>query len=167
MATEQFANTILPVIQLLHKHKIQFLVIGGTALAFYGFVRPTTIDDGSIADEDDLDFWYNPRYHNYIKLLNALQEMGADVSKYRKEEHPNVKKDFFHLKPGNFTVDFLPVEKSGLSFEDCYKRRNISLIEEVEVSVISAEDLLISKQSSGRKKDLNDIEFLRKLLSEL
>jgi hypothetical protein len=49
---------------------------------------------------------------------------------------------------------------SGLEFADCYAARLVASLGEVEVSLISLEDLKINKAASGRYKDLNDLEHL-------
>ena len=49
---------------------------------------------------------------------------------------------------------------SGVEFEGCYSRRTVVSFGEVEVSLISLEDLKTNKAASGRFKDLNDLEHL-------
>jgi hypothetical protein len=53
---------------------------------------------GKIAEKPDLDFWYNPTYDNYFKLLNALEELGQDVTRFKDEQTPNPKKSFFRYE---------------------------------------------------------------------
>lgn len=49
---------------------------------------------------------------------------------------------------------------SGVEFEDGYSHRTLVNLGEVEVSLISLEDLKVNKAASGRYKDLNDLEHL-------
>ena len=49
---------------------------------------------------------------------------------------------------------------SGVEFEDAYKEKVISIINGIEVSLISLRHLKINKEASGRYKDLNDLENL-------
>jgi hypothetical protein len=51
-------------------------------------------------------------------------------------------------------------EASGISFEDCFARRNIITVEDIEISTISKEDLIRNKKASGRHRDLADAEGL-------
>jgi len=52
-------------------------------------------------------------------------------------------------------------EISGVTFDDCYARRNRVAIDGVKVNLIGFEDLLQNKVASGRHKDLDDLEHLR------
>ena len=55
---------------------------------------------------------------------------------------------------------------SGIDFDDCYKRRKIVCIEDIDVSVISLEDLIINKKASGRDQDTVDAKKLEKLIDD-
>ncbi len=107
-----------------------------------------------------LIFWFHARYLNYTKLLDAFEDMGFDVARFKEEEHPFPRSSFFRFKPEGFTLDFLPRVGGGLTFSDCYQRRTVSVIEGTEISVIALDDLIICKKATGRKKDLEDIDFL-------
>ena len=49
---------------------------------------------------------------------------------------------------------------SGVNFEECYARRTVDTLGDVEVSIISLADLRQNKLASGRDKDLLDIKEL-------
>jgi len=51
-------------------------------------------------------------------------------------------------------------EADGIDFEKCYAKRNCIVVEGLEISVISKEDLILNKKASGRHRDLADVEFL-------
>jgi hypothetical protein len=51
---------------LLREREVEFLVVGGHAVAFHGFPRWT----------GDLDVWVRPDEGNAAKLLAALEEFG-------------------------------------------------------------------------------------------
>jgi hypothetical protein len=51
-------------------------------------------------------------------------------------------------------------EASGISFMDCYRRRNVISVEDIEISTISRDDLIRNKKASGRHRDLADAEGL-------
>lgn len=72
-------NEITQVCQILNKNEVQYLIVGGTAVAFHGYFRWSQNSDGTQSDKFDLDIWYNPTYDNYFKLLRALAELGQDV----------------------------------------------------------------------------------------
>ena len=49
---------------------------------------------------------------------------------------------------------------TGVGFDECYAERVIDSIGGIEVSLISLRHLKINKRSSGRHKDLDDLEHL-------
>jgi hypothetical protein len=89
-------------------HSVEYLVVGGTAVALHGYLRQSHDTSGHLMEKHDLDFWYNPTYDNYFKLLDSLEELGLDVTEFRDEIAPNPKKSFFKLEQENFKMDFLP-----------------------------------------------------------
>ena len=112
-------------------------------------------------EKHDLDFWYNPTYDNYFKLLDSLEELGLDVTEFRDEIAPNPKKSFFKLEQENFKIDFLP-ELLGLSrFRLSFDNRIISRIHDVEVPYINYNDLIESKLALSRTKDIEDVDQLK------
>ena len=48
----------------------------------------------------------------------------------------------------------------GVTFTDCYARRNRTKIDDLEMSVIDIADFKINKLATGRHKDLADLEVL-------
>jgi predicted nucleotidyltransferase len=154
-------ESVSNVCKTLNKHSVEYLIVGGTAVALHGFFRQSHDPSGRLAEKHDLDFWYNSTYDNYFKLLNALEDLGQDVTGFKTEVAPNPKKSFFRLEFEKFTVDFLP-ELPGLSkFRSSFKEKEISKIDEIEVPFINYNDLIINKQTQARPKDIEDIEQLK------
>jgi len=92
--TDNFTDNILIICKALNKHSVQYLIVGGTAVALHGYFRPSLNESGLPAEKPDLDFWYNPAYDNYFRLLNALEELGEDVSEFKAEIAPNPRRSF-------------------------------------------------------------------------
>lgn len=101
-------ESILNVCKILNKYSVQYLIAGGTAVALHGYIRMSLHSSGLPAGKYDLDFWYNPVYGNYFSLLNALEELGQNVSEFKEEIAPNPRKSYFRLEFEKFTLDFLP-----------------------------------------------------------
>ena len=66
-------NSILSVCSTLNKFSVEYIIVGGTAVALHGYYRHSMNAAGEKTEKPDLDFWYNPTYENYFKLLNALE----------------------------------------------------------------------------------------------
>lgn len=99
------AEIILKLCETLNKHEVKYLAVGGIAVALHGYFRQSTGPTRALADNPDIDFWYNPIYENYFNLLNALAVLGRDVQQYKNEQTPNPKKSFFKYVFEDFTHD--------------------------------------------------------------
>lgn len=128
----------------------------------HGYYRYSMNVAGEITTKPDLDFWYNPTYDNYFKLLSALEDLGQDVTEFREEQTPNPKKSFFRYELEKFTLDFLPELKASLKFRSTFSRREIVTLNNTEIPFINYEDLIADKKANGRIKDINDLEQLYK-----
>ena len=158
---DNLANSIFAVCKVLNKHSVQYMIVGGIAVALHGYFRQSHNSSGSTADKLDLDFWYNPTYNNYFKLLDALEELGQDVFEFKNETAPNPKKSYFKLEFEKFTLDFLP-ELNGLSrFSTSFKEREIVNLHNIEISFLNYNDLIKNKSVNARAKDMIDIEQLK------
>ena len=156
----KLADGILTVCKLLNKHSVQYIIVGGAAVALHGYFRQSVNFGGTAIEIPDLDFWYNPTYENYFKLLNALEELGQDVREFKEEQAPNSKKSFFRYQFENFAADFLPGLKAPLIFRSCFDNRDVVTLEGVNISFINYSDLITDKQANSRPKDIVDIEQL-------
>jgi hypothetical protein len=134
--------------------------VGSTAVALHGYYRYSMNVAGEITSKPDLDFWYNPTYDNYFNLLNALEELGQDVTQLKEEQTPTPKKSFFRYEFEKFTLDFLPELKASLKFRSAFGRREIITLNNTEIPFINYEDLILDKKANGRLKDITDLEQL-------
>jgi predicted nucleotidyltransferase len=148
------------VCSVLNKHAVQYLIVGGTAVALHGYFRRSMNAAGVVADKLDLDIWYNPTYGNYFNVLNALEELGQNVTKFKQEQTPNPKKSFFRYGFEKFTLDLLPELKAPLKFGTSFANRETTDLSEVSISFIGFDDLLAEKAANARPRDIDDIEQL-------
>lgn len=149
------------VCNILNKHSVEYLVVGGTAVTLHGYFRQSHDPSGRLAEKYDLDFWYNPTYGNYFRLLYALEDLGQDVATIKAEPAPNPKKSFFRFELKESTVDFLPELPGLMRFRTSFNDRDFVKIDEIEVPFVNYDDLILNKQTQGRPKDIEDIEQLK------
>ena len=133
--------------ELLNARSVDYMVVGGYALAAHGHPRYT----------GDIDFWVRPTPDNIARLLNALDDFGFGS---------------LGLVASDFTVDNviqlgqpprridLMTAIDGVSFETCFARRERIELAGVRLSIIGLEDFKTNKRSAGRLKDLADLESL-------
>lgn len=133
-------------LQLLHSFEIEYLVVGGYAVNYYGFARATA----------DLDLWMASRPDNARRLTKALQAFGFD----------SASPEMF-LEPGKVVRLGVPPIRlelltsiSGCEFDPCYGRRQQVEIDGVEVSLIALDDLKQNKRATGRLRDQVDLQEL-------
>jgi predicted nucleotidyltransferase len=149
------------VCTILNEHSVEYLIIGGAAVALHGHERLSKDPSGQDATVVDLDFWFNPTYDNYFRLLNALEKLGEDVSGFREEQAPDPNRSFFRLDRPKFTLDFLPTVPGLQRFREVFIAKETSQLGDVEIPFISYDHLIINKQALGRPKDEEDIRQLQ------
>jgi hypothetical protein len=132
--------------ELLNLNQVEYLVVGGYALAAYGHPRYT----------GDLDFWVGMEPANADKLLLALQQFGFGAMDINKQDltKPN---SVIQLGYPPRRIDLL-TSIDGVNFTDCYQRRLVVKIDGLDVSFIALEDFKTNKRATGRHKDLADLE---------
>lgn len=156
-------NSLLIVCKLLEKHEVQYILIGGTAVALNGYYRHSINTAGELTDKPDIDIWYNPTYGNYFNILRVMEELGQDITEFKNEQSPNPRKSFFKLDFEEFTLDILPEIKAPIKFLVAYKNRETVEFEDTQIHFINYVDLIEDKKATARKKDLEDIEHLKKI----
>jgi hypothetical protein len=135
-------------IQLLNLYQVEYLVIGGYAVALHGHIRFT----------QDMDVWVCTNPENAKKVVHALKDFGLT----KADELLDI------LQKENRVVGMgMPPMKievvttiSGVLFEECYQNRQVVDIDGLSVNYLSLSDLRKNKLASGRPKDLADLDSL-------
>jgi predicted nucleotidyltransferase len=146
-----FSDDMKALVSLFQKHQVEFAVCGGFAVAHYGFVRATM----------DFDLLVTPGDTNGRKIMAALNEFGFGQSGVTVEAF---------LEPGAAItlgsqpnqIDLL-TSMSSQPTEQIIGNAQLVIIKGLEMKVVSYEDLLFAKKTSGRPKDRIDFEELTKL----
>jgi hypothetical protein len=135
-------------LRLLGAHSVEYLLIGGYAVAYHGYPRATA----------DLDVWIALNPINAEKTVAALREFGFDLPDLRPEiflqEHKIIR-----LGRPPLRIE-IATSISGVAFEDCYRARLVTHLDDVAVNLIDLEHLKVNKRAAGRHKDLDDLENL-------
>ena len=92
--------------------------------------------------------------------------MEWEISEFKEEQSPNPHKSFFRLDFDDFTLDILPEIKTNLKFSEADKRKETIELEGTEIHFINYLDLIEDKRATARKKDMKDIEQLKKIKGE-
>lgn len=135
-------------LKLLNSHDVKYLLIGGYAVGYYGYPRPT----GAI------DIWVAIHPANADKVVAVLKEFGFDV--------PGLSPHLFLQERQIIRLGVPPLRLEilttidGVAFEECYAQRICDVVEGVLVDFISLPHLKINNRASGRHKDLADLDNL-------
>ena len=134
--------------KLLNLKRVDYLLIGGYAVGYYGYPRTTA----------DMDIWVGMSTKNAAKLVQVLREFGFGVKELAPELFLAEDK-IVRLGEPPLRIEILTTI-SGVNFAECSKRRNRVILDKLKVNLISLADLKKNKAASGRLKDLDDLENL-------
>jgi hypothetical protein len=124
-------------LKLLKEHDVRYLLIGGYAVGYHGYVRATK----------DMDICVAVRPDNAEKLVAMLKDFGFN--------DPKLTPELFLQKPKIIRMGFPPMRLeistsiSGVEFDECYKSRIIDEFDGVEVNVIDLEYLKKKRKQAG------------------
>jgi len=138
------------MLSILSEEKVKFLVIGAFALSTYGYPRAT----------GDIDIWVEANEENSKKVLKSLIRFGAPMDKISQDDF-KTKGLIFQIGVAPRRIDITTVI-DGVDFEAAYPKRKMIILENIQIPIISLEDLIINKQSTGRDKDILDVKMLIK-----
>lgn len=136
-------------IELLLSHEVEFVVIGGYAVAAHGRPRYT----------GDIDFFARKSEKNADRIVAALHQFFGPLPEIKKENFlDDDRMSQFGLEP--LRIDFL-VHIKGVDFETVWKNRVMITHAGIDIPFISLDDLLKNKKATARSKDLIDLGLLK------
>ena len=144
----EFPQDFSEFLKLLNDHNVEYLLVGGFAVALHGYPRATA----------DMDVWVARTVLNSERLVDCLREFGFDMPTLTPDlfADPNL---IVRMGEAPLRIEIL-TEIDGVEFDQCVHRAIHQEIGELTVPVIGLEDLKVNKRASGRAKDLDDLENL-------
>ena len=136
-------------IRLLNKNNVRYLIVGAYAVGLHGYVRFT----------GDLDIWVDPTIDNANKIMKCLAEFGFSNLTGLAVEDFYKPETVVQLGYPPLRIDLM-TSVSGISFQDCYQKKEVAIIDGIDVSYLDLISLKKNKRSTNRKKDLGDLENL-------
>ena len=136
------------LLALFNKHKVEYVIVGGYALAFYGVPRFT----------GDIDIFIHAHPKNASQILAALEEFGFDSVELTEEDFSSTNK-VIQLGTPPVRVDII-TSLTGVSWDEIADSKVKSSYGEVPVFFISRSNFIKNKRAIGRNKDLADIDAL-------
>jgi len=134
--------------RLLQSHRVDYMIVGGYAVAYHGAPRFTK----------DIDVFFDAMPANAGRLRAALADFGFQAATVPDE---------VLLKPGAvIAIGIEPVRIDllnaidGVTFAEARGGVVRGWYGSVEVTFIGRDDLIRNKRASGRHRDLGDVEDL-------
>jgi hypothetical protein len=136
-------------IGLLLSHKVEFVVIGGYAVAAHGRPRYT----------GDIDIFVRKSKENAARIVAALHAFFGPLPEIKEENFlDDDRMSQFGLEP--LRIDFL-VHIKGVDFDTVWNNRITISHAGIDIPFISLDDLLKNKRATARSKDLIDLGLLK------
>jgi hypothetical protein len=136
------------LLALFNAHHVEYLIVGGYALAFHGAPRFT----------GDLDIFVQPGMANAQRILTALAAFGfASVGLTPSDfERPD---QVVQLGVPPVRVDLL-TSITDVSWDEAWAGRIAGSYGDMPVYYLGREQFIANKRATGRTKDLADLEML-------
>jgi hypothetical protein len=147
---ENFADFI----NLLNKHQVKYVMVGGWAVIFQGYTRNT----------GGMDFFIDTAEENAEKLLLVIKDFLGSTIGFKKGDFM-LEDNVIMMGRPPFRIDLL-TGISGVSFQEAYDTSKIYEDEGLAIRCIHINELIRNKKASGRIKDLGDAEMLEKILNK-
>jgi hypothetical protein len=128
------------------RHQVRYLFLGKSGAILLGFPDTT----------QDADLFVEKSEENGLALVAALRELGFALSD-EQAAHVERGKDFVQLKNGPFDLDLIFAPDGIERFDDAWRRR----VDVEGFPVCHIDDIIASKEATGRMKDRESLPRLR------
>lgn len=139
------------MVECLLRESVDFMLVGGYAVALHGWPRTTF----------DIDFWILANPENAKAVMRAIKAFGAPLMGLTEEDfhRPGM---VFQIGNEPQRIDIISAI-AGLDYADASSRAVKMTIDGLEIKVLSIDDLIVNKRAAGRPKDIADALALEKL----
>ena len=148
MATIRLPNDFKEFFELLNSEKVDYLLVGGYAVIYYGYLRAT----------GDIDVWVRVSAQNAEAIRRALTAFGFSTASLNTQMFLEPQR-VFQIGVPPLRIDLL-TSITGVEFESCFQNSSVIDCDGTPIRLISLADLRENKAASGRSKDQADLEYL-------
>jgi hypothetical protein len=136
------------LLELFNKNRVEYVIVGGYALAFHGAPRYT----------GDLDIFISPSEDNAHRIMNALNQFGFGSVGLSLQDFKEPNK-VIQLGYPPVRIDIV-TSITGVGWAEAHQNRVAGKYGDITVYYIGREQFVTNKRAVGRKKDLADLEAL-------
>jgi hypothetical protein len=136
--------------RLLNENSVEYVIVGGYAVAFHGFVRATK----------DIDVLFHNTPSNIKRLMAALTGFGIQESAMAMNTFSEQGR-IIRMGSPPMMIELINAV-GGVTFEEIWQNKIPGHYGDAPVFLLSKSDLLKSKKAAGRPQDIRDLEELDK-----
>lgn len=136
------------MLQCLLAEHVDFMLVGGYAMAAHGYPRATK----------DIDLWVWANPENAVRVVRALQAFGAPTEQFSVEDF-STPGTVFQLGVPPRRID-ITTTADGISFDSCRQNLEHFEVDGIRIPLIAKGDLITNKLASGRPQDKLDAAVL-------
>ena len=136
------------VLSLFNAEGVEYMVVGGYALAAHGLPRAT----------GDIDLWIRPSAENAARTYRALLAFGAPADRFAEKDFESDDLIFQIGVPPSRVDVITSIE--GVHFDEAWTNREVVEVEGIQLSVIGRQELIRNKRAVGRPQDKADVARL-------
>lgn len=136
------------LLALFNAHRVEYLIVGGYALAFHGAPRFT----------GDLDLLVKADSTNARRILGALDAFGFGSLGLTESDFGHPERTV-QLGVPPVRIDLI-TSLTGVSWDEAWAGRVSGRYGNIPVAFIGREQFVINKRATGRLRDLADLEGL-------
>ncbi len=171
---EQLSFYLKSFINLLNEKGVEYLLVGGYAVRYYGHLRQTRDLDLWIPDDDPDNTAKIGEVFREIygeipeEIITALSQPNRIIEIILPPVRIDIKDPIIGQRPAilasfagseSVNIEFLNIQ-SGVNFHEAYSSRMMGVLDGVQVSIASFEHIKAIKQAGGRPKDIQDLDHL-------
>jgi len=138
----------------LNKNNVEYIVVGGYAVNFYGYRRTT----------GDIDLLIKPdNGTNKKNIIQSLRNLLVEENILAQLNELDFSTPIVFIDGEEpFKIDFMTYI-SGVDFNEAWQQKEQTSLENISIPFIHLKHLIISKTTAGRPQDKIDIEKLQQI----
>ncbi len=140
------------LLALLNANHVDYIIVGGYALAYYGLPRFT----------GDLDLLVKPDTDNARGIIDALSEFGFSSLGLTEDDFIQPEQ-VVQLGRPPVRVDFI-TSISGVTWDEAWDGRIEGSYGDIPVNYLGRGQFIANKLATGRTRDLADVELLSEMI---
>lgn len=147
----EIAKDFREFLECLNARNVEYLVVGGFAVAYHGAPRFT----------GDIDVFARPTRDNGRRMIAAMRDFGY-VPPGISERDFETTNTIIQMGVPPFRIDVI-TGIEGVSWEEAFSSRVAATDGSLPLHYIGLDELVKNKRAVGRPKDLMDLDNLGKL----